>query len=218
MTVSDFTPDVIGVCKLKFVYFLKSSPGAVASSWEQSAHFSWGVALSSGKCKTVWMICKDCSNVNSYFCFGSQIFQHHGKKHIGGTPEKSKQSSSVMKKEVVGSNITGGSDTLLKVDTASAGVSLLHASNNDVDGSTTLLVVESKSPGAALFDASNNLVDCSNTFNVADALLGVGNSSVSASSNLLEVSTSVMGGGTASASDSTALEMLLMLQMLLHPC
>ena len=86
LNISDFTPDVIGMCKLKFVYCPKCSPGVVASSWEQSPRFSWGVSLSCGKCKMVWMICKDCTNVNSYFCFGSQMFQHHQRKHIRGTP------------------------------------------------------------------------------------------------------------------------------------
>ncbi len=90
LTISDFTPDVIGLSILNLVYRPKCSPGVVASSWEQSAHFSFGVSLSCRKCNTVWMICKDCSNINSYLCFGSQMFQHYQKKHIGGTPEKSK--------------------------------------------------------------------------------------------------------------------------------
>ncbi len=82
-SISNFTPDVIGVCKLKFVYCPKCSNARVASSWEQSIHFSWGLSLSCNKCNMVWMICKDCSNVNSYFCSSSQMFQHHRKKHVG---------------------------------------------------------------------------------------------------------------------------------------
>jgi hypothetical protein len=97
-SISDFTPDVIGVCKLKFVYCPKCSTGRVASSWEQSNHSSWGVSLSCGQCNTVRMICKDCSNVNSYFCFGLQMFQHHQRKHVGAPHQRSKQSPSHVKK------------------------------------------------------------------------------------------------------------------------
>jgi hypothetical protein len=180
------------------------------------------------------MICKDCTNVDSYFCFGSQMFQHHQRKHVGGTPEKSKRSSPVVKIEAsVSSNVVDGSDILLEVDTASAGGALLHVSNNlaygsntplevDTDstggallhisnnlagGSNTLLEVDTISVCGALLHVSNNLGDGSNTLNFADGsdtYLGVG--SGFDSRTLLEVSTSVMKVGTVTAGDGTGLE------------
>jgi len=109
------------------------------------------------------------------------MFQHHRRKHVGGSPEKSKKSSPVVKKEaLVTTNDADASDMLVEGDTASDGGALLPISNDVAKGSVTL-----------------NFAGGSDTFLVVDSEFDSG--------NLLEVSSSGMGVVAATAGDGTGL-------------
>jgi hypothetical protein len=103
------------------------------------------------------------------------MFQHHRRKHVGGSHEKSIKSSPVVKKEaLVTTNDADASDMLVEGDIASDGGALLHISNDVADGSSTF-----------------NFADGSDTFLVVDSKFDSG--------TLLEVSRSGMGVVAATA-------------------
>jgi len=78
----ELTCDDIGSCNPKLIYCPKCSHNKVASSWEYSTHFSWGLLLCCNECGTIWLICRRCPKVRSRFCFGSDMLQHNKDKHL----------------------------------------------------------------------------------------------------------------------------------------
>ena len=77
----ELTCDVIGSCNPKLIYCPKCPGNKLASSWEYSTRFSWGLSLCCNQCGTIWMICRRCPKVWSCFCFGSDMLRHNKAKH-----------------------------------------------------------------------------------------------------------------------------------------
>ena len=76
----DFTP-VLGCCSPDLILCPKC-PYEMASSYEFSPRFSWGLSLFCKHCDSMWMICTHCPKLRAPFCFGSEMMRHHKSKHL----------------------------------------------------------------------------------------------------------------------------------------
>ncbi len=58
---------IVGTCNPNLILCPKCPQSQVATSWEYSTHFSWGLSLCWSCCGTVWMVWRCCPKVWSWF-------------------------------------------------------------------------------------------------------------------------------------------------------
>jgi hypothetical protein len=77
----DYLQIHLGVSLLNLWSYPSSGPAIHPSSANPSPHYSWGVVLQCHICKYSWLVCRECSNVRSYFCNAGDCIAHHRRKH-----------------------------------------------------------------------------------------------------------------------------------------
>jgi hypothetical protein len=71
----------LGVSRLNLWSCPSCGPSILPSSATPSPHYSWGVVLQYHICNYSWLVCRECSNIRSYFHNAGDYIAYHRRKH-----------------------------------------------------------------------------------------------------------------------------------------
>jgi len=81
----DDLKDFLGVSRLNLWSCLTCGPSVLTFSVANSPHYSWGVVLLCHISSSSWLVCRECSNVRSWFINAADSLSHHRRKHRGSS-------------------------------------------------------------------------------------------------------------------------------------
>jgi hypothetical protein len=79
----DDLKDFLGDSRLNLWSCPTCGQSVLTSSVAHSPHYSWNVVLLWLICNSSWLVCRECSNVRSWFINAADSLSHHHRKHHG---------------------------------------------------------------------------------------------------------------------------------------